>query len=264
MRYQEWAGTYWADRVIAVSHSLKGEVQWQYGVPDWKVAAIYNGINAHNFDGWIDPGEVRRRYGVGPTDPMVLYSGRMVYQKGPDLLVETIPGILRFYPQAKFVFAGDGNMRGSVERRAHELSVAHATRFLGYQANGTLADLYKACDVVCVPSRNEPFGIVLLEAWSAGKPVVCTMNGGPGEFVWHEVNGLKTYAQANPSHGAWARFSRISNGPAGWDATGGLRLKRLSIGMRSPTRLWESITHESSAPRQAGPRGFSAAATARG
>jgi glycosyltransferase involved in cell wall biosynthesis len=53
--------------------------------------------------------------------------------------------------------------------------------------------LYKACDVVCVPSRNEPFGIVVLEAWSAGKPVIVTKNGGPDEYVWHEVNGLKIY-----------------------------------------------------------------------
>ena len=82
-------------------------------------------------------------------------------------------------------------MRWQAEHRAQRLGVAHATRFLGFQVNGSLTNLYKACDVVCVPSRNEPFGIVLLEAWSAGKPVVATNNGGPGEFVWHEVNGLK-------------------------------------------------------------------------
>jgi glycosyltransferase involved in cell wall biosynthesis len=45
--------------------------------------------------------------------------------------------------------------------------------------------------MVCVPSRNEPFGIVVLEGWSAGKPVVVSKNGGPDEYVWHEVNGLK-------------------------------------------------------------------------
>ena len=44
---------------------------------------------------------------------------------------------------------------------------------------------------MCVPSRNEPFGIVVLEGWSAGKPVVVSKNGGPDEYVWHEVNGLK-------------------------------------------------------------------------
>jgi glycosyltransferase involved in cell wall biosynthesis len=109
--------------------------------------------------------------------------------------------ILRHHPRAKFVFAGDGEMRRAVEGRAHQLGVAHATRFLGFQTNGALADLYKSCDVVCVPSRNEPFGIVILEAWSAGKPVVSTKNGGPEEFVWHAVNGLKVCA--NPDSIAW-------------------------------------------------------------
>jgi glycosyltransferase involved in cell wall biosynthesis len=92
-------------------------------------------------------------------------------------------------------------MRRPMESRAQQLGVAHATRWVGFQNNGTLADLYKSCDVVCVPSRNEPFGIVILEAWSAGKPVVSTRNGGPEEFVWHEVNGLKVHA--NPESIAW-------------------------------------------------------------
>jgi glycosyltransferase involved in cell wall biosynthesis len=201
IRDHERAATYWADRVIAVSRSLKNEVQWMYEVPDWKISVVHNGVNVHNYDGWVDPAAVKRSYGIGPVDPTVLFSGRMVYQKGPDLLMEAVPMLLRYYPNAKFVFAGDGEMRGAVQGRAHALGVAHATRFVGFQSNGTLANLYKSCDVVCVPSRNEPFGIVLLEAWSAGKPVVSSQNGGPNELVWHEVTGLKI--RPNPNSIAW-------------------------------------------------------------
>jgi glycosyltransferase involved in cell wall biosynthesis len=64
-----------------------------------------------------------------------------------------------------------------------------------------LVNLYKISDVVCVPSRNEPFGITVLEAWSAGKPVIASENGGPGEFVWHQVTGLKIYP--TPDSIAW-------------------------------------------------------------
>jgi glycosyltransferase involved in cell wall biosynthesis len=209
IRDQERSATYWADRVIAVSNHLRDEIMWMYEVPHWKICTMYNGVNVRNYDGMIDPGEVKARYHIGPMDPMVFFSGRMVIQKGPDLLVEAIPHILKFYPNAKFVFAGDGEMRSQVEGRAHQLGVAHATRFLGYQGNGTLTNLYKACDVVCVPSRNEPFGIVLLEAWSAGKPVVSTINGGPAEFVWHEVNGLKVHA--HPDSIAWGLGTLFSN-----------------------------------------------------
>jgi glycosyltransferase involved in cell wall biosynthesis len=209
VRFQERAGTDWADRVIAVSTPLKNEVMWMYNVPDWKVWVIHNGVNVHNYDGWIDPGVVRSRYGIGPLDPMVLFSGRMVHQKGPDLLMDAIPYVLKYYPNAKFVFAGDGELRGAVERRAHQLGVAHATRFVGFQHDGSLTSLYKACDVVCVPSRNEPFGIVVLEAWSAGKPVVSTQNGGPAEFVWHEVTGLKV--APNPNSIAWGLGTLFTN-----------------------------------------------------
>jgi len=62
---------------------------------------------------------------------------------------------------------------------------------------------------VCMPSRNEPFGIVVLEAWSAGKPVVVTRNGGPDEFVWHQVNGLKIHP--TPDSVAWGIGALFSN-----------------------------------------------------
>ena len=191
VRFQERAATDWADRVITVSKSLKKEIMWMYEAPEWKVRPIFNAVNPQHFEGWLNPGEVKARYGIGPMDPMVLFVGRLEFQKGPDVLVETIPGLLKHYPTAKFVFAGDGEMRRGLERRAGQLGVAHATRFLGFKNGGELPDLYKACDVVCVPSRNEPFGIVVLEGWSAGKPVVVSKNGGPDEYVSHEVNGLK-------------------------------------------------------------------------
>jgi glycosyltransferase involved in cell wall biosynthesis len=193
IRDHERHGTFCADRVIAVSHTLKGELMWMYNLPDWKCWVVYNGVPVHRFDGSIDPGAVKARYGIGPMDPTVLFMGRLSVQKGPDLLVEAIPGLLRFYPQAKFIIAGEGHMRGDLERRAGQLGVSHAVRWFGRLSTAEQVDMFRACDVVCVPSRNEPFGIIVLEAWAAGKPVVASQIGGPGEFVWHNVNGLKIY-----------------------------------------------------------------------
>ena len=193
VRDHERHGTYCADKVMTVSNALKNEIMWMYNVPEWKTRVVYNGINCHHYDGWLNPAEVKALYGIGPVDPTTLFVGRMSYQKGPDLLVEAIPFVLSYYSNAKFIFVGDGDMRHSVESRAWDLGIAHATRFLGYRSGQELINLYKASDVVCVPSRNEPFGIVILEAWSAGKPVVVSCNGGPSEFVWHEVDGLKIH-----------------------------------------------------------------------
>lgn len=115
IRFQESAGTHWADRVITVSRALKQEVQWMYTVPDGKVSVVYNGVNARNYEGWINPGEVKRRYAIGAMDPMVLFVGRLAHQKGPDLLMEAIPPILKFHSLAKFLFAGDGELRKALE-----------------------------------------------------------------------------------------------------------------------------------------------------
>jgi glycosyltransferase involved in cell wall biosynthesis len=202
IRSIEREGTYCADRAITVSGILADEVKWQYEVPDWKLRTVHNGVDCSRFDGFIDPGAVRARYGIGPLDPMALFVGRMSTQKGPDLLLEAVPGILEHRQDAKVVFVGDGDMRAYLEHRAWELGVSHAVRFLGaLSPHNGLIDLYKSTDTVVVPSRNEPFGIVVLEAWAAGKPVVATQNGGPRDFVSHGDDGFLVYD--NPYSICW-------------------------------------------------------------
>ncbi|MFB3891821.1 MAG: glycosyltransferase family 4 protein [Phycisphaerae bacterium] len=209
IRCQERAATYWADRVLAVSHATKKELLWMYEVPDSKVSVVYNGVSPHRFDVDIDPGGVKRTCAIGPLDPTVLFCGRLAWQKGPDLLLEAVPYVLKHYSNAKFVFVGDGEMRGSLESRARGMGVGHAVRFLGFRSGDDLVRLFKMSDAVCVPSRNEPFGIVVLEGWSASKPVVATQNGGPSEFVNHERNGLKIFPR--PDSVAWGLGTLFGN-----------------------------------------------------
>jgi glycosyltransferase involved in cell wall biosynthesis len=201
VRDREWEGTYCSDRVIAVSRHLKDEVRQIYRVPEDKMRVVYNGVDVRRFDVPVDVGAVKERYGLGRMDPTVLFCGRLVWQKGPDLLLEAVPPLLGYYPHAKFLYVGDGEMRGQLETRARELNVSHALRFLGMRTGRELIEVFRSSDAVCVPSRNEPFGIVILEAWSAGKPVVATRNGGPSEFVRHGENGFIIYD--NPDSVGW-------------------------------------------------------------
>jgi len=202
IRCVEYEGTYCADRVITVSAALANEVKWLYNTPDTKLRVVHNGINCRRFDGLIEPGAVRARYGVGPLDPMVLFVGRMSTQKGPDLLLEAVPYVLEHRSDAKIVFVGDGDMKPYLMHRAWEIGVSHAVRFPGsLPPDNGLTDLFKSTDLVCVPSRNEPFGLVVLEAWSAGKPVVVTENGGPRYFTTHGEDGFVVYP--NPQSICW-------------------------------------------------------------
>ena len=97
-------------------------------------------------------------------------------------------------------------MRSVCERRAYELGVSGACRFLGYLPASDKEELMKACDLFCIPSRNEPFGIVVLEAWDACKPVVATE---AVSIIRNFEDGLLAYIQ--PESLAWCINRLLSN-----------------------------------------------------
>lgn len=196
VRDAEAAGCHNASVVIAVSHFLADELRRIYQVPNEKIHIVPNGVNYHAFDGFLDPAEVKGRYGIAPLAPTIFSPGRMTVQKGMDMLVEAVPMVLASYPETRFVISGEGPEKDAVVRRAYEVGASGAIVFLGHMPRWQYIDLIRACDIVAVPSRNEPFGIVVLEAWAAGKPVVATTAGGPREFVWHDVNGFLVDANA--------------------------------------------------------------------
>lgn len=171
--HREWLGGYECAAVITTSTMLRKELKRIYQIPDYKIYEIPNGINVGKIQREIDPGTVKKRYGIHPCLPVVLYTGRMCYQKGPDLLVEAAAKVLKRW-DAEFVLIGEGEMRSHCEHQAQRLGIENSCNFLGYAPDNTVIDWFNACDLVCVPSRNEPFGIVVLEAWDARKPVVAS------------------------------------------------------------------------------------------
>lgn len=199
--HREWLGGYESSSVLTVSETMKNEIMREYQIPDRKINVIHNGVNPEKFKRDVDPGRIKERYGIHPLDPVVLYVGRLAYQKGPDLLLEAIPEVLKRHQNAKFIFAGGGDMINHLKGRAWYLGVLDKVSIPGYVSNDELLDLFNMCDIVCIPSRNEPFGIITLEAWSAGKPVVATDIGGPSEIIWNFVTGVKVYQ--TPDSIAW-------------------------------------------------------------
>ena len=172
--HREWLGGYEASEVIITSNILRDEVQYLYQIPDYKISIVPNGIYKGKIKRDIDPGKIKQKYGIHPFTPVILFIGRMSYQKGPDLMVQSIPHILSHRGDPEFVFIGEGEMRMPCQKLAHELGIGHKCHFLGYAPDETAIEWNNACDIVCVPSRNEPFGIVVLEAWDAAKTVVAT------------------------------------------------------------------------------------------
>ncbi|WP_340817815.1 glycosyltransferase family 4 protein [Methanolobus sp. WCC4] len=172
--HREWRGGYESACVISTSPNLTKEIQYLYQIPDNKISIVPNGIYEHTIQMDVDHGKVKEEYGIHPYAPVVLFVGRMNYQKGPDLFVRAIPDVLANRWDARFVIIGEGEMRPECERITYELNIQDSCHFLGYVDESVKKKWMNACNLICVPSRNEPFGIILLEAWDASKNIVAT------------------------------------------------------------------------------------------
>ncbi|PWC28873.1 glycosyltransferase [Teichococcus aestuarii] len=116
--------------------------------------------------------------------PRLLALGRLHANKAFDTLLRALPHV----PGAVLLLAGEGPERETLTRLAGELGVAERVRFLGWRQD--TAALLAACDVMVCPSRHEPLGNVVLEGWSAARPVVAADADGPAELIRDGETGL--------------------------------------------------------------------------
>ena len=199
----EWWLTYEAWRVIACSAFMAQEIINYFNVPPDKVDVVPNGVDVapfQQYDG-MDLTGFRTMYAL-PEEQIVFNVGRIVAEKGVQVLVEAVPRVLAAQPQAKFVIAGRGDMVDELRRRAWELGVGQKILFCGYISDEDRNRLYRVAHCAVFPSLYEPFGIVALEAMAARCPVVVSDVGGLREVVRHGETGITTYA-GNPDSLAW-------------------------------------------------------------
>ena len=193
----EWLLTYEATEVIVNSNYMKNEIQRLFGLPFDKINVIPNGINLSNFTGIERDYDFRRQYAMD-NEKIILYVGRLVYEKGVQHLIAAMPKILSNYHDAKLIIAGRGGMMDELRAEASNLGLNDKIYFTGYLNSKQVQKMYKCADVAVFPSTYEPFGIVALEAMLSENPVVVSDIGGLNEIVQHKENGMKTYC-GNPN-----------------------------------------------------------------
>jgi len=182
-----------SDHVIVCSESMKREIQGLFGVTG-KISVIPNGIDASKFDFEVDRDAIKEKFGGQRNSKLILFLGRLVYQKGVNVLIGALPIILarcsKGKKDVKLVIVGEGPMRKQLEKDAVYLGVSKHVVFTGYLDDYEVRSLLKAVDVVVVPSLYEPFGIVALEAMAAKTPVVVSDIDGLSELISDE-EGIK-------------------------------------------------------------------------
>ena len=143
--------------------------------------------------------------------PLALALGRLHPNKGFSLLLEALAQTR----EVRLAIAGDGPLRGELERVALALGVAARVDFVGWRDD--VPALMAAADFLVCPSLHEPLGNVVIEAWSAGLPVVATASDGPAALIEDEVSGLLVPLPGQPGGGAAAlaaAIERLSRDPA--------------------------------------------------
>lgn len=188
----EWRLTFESWEVIVNSQAMLRELQTQFKVPADKINVIPNGIDPDQFDFEFDPTQMRRQY-ASEHQQICLFVGRMVREKGVQVLLQAAQSILAAVPGTQFLMVGTGYYLDEMKTLANNLGIAHNVHFLGYVSDYDLLRLYKCADVVVIPSLYEPFGIVALEGMAAKVPVVTSEAGGLVDFVEHMQTGITTY-----------------------------------------------------------------------
>jgi glycogen(starch) synthase len=207
----EWWGSFEAARVIAVSAWMKTEVASSFKTPPGKVTEIPNAVDPHKFEVEVDSRAVRQKWKINDGERLITAVGRLTAQKGFDDLIRAYASIKRSIPASRLLVVGDGYMRGDLESLAGREHVRDNTTFAGFISEEDLVGILKSSDVVVVPSKFEPFGIIALEAMAAGAPVVVSKVGGLAEIVDDSVDGLEVEPN-NPAAIAEATVRVLSDG----------------------------------------------------
>jgi glycogen(starch) synthase len=177
-----------ADRVVVCSTAMREEAV-AHGARSGAVHVVPGGVD---LDRWqVEPAVVaaaRRRWTAG-ADHLVVAAGRLEWEKGFSTLLRASTALLARQPATRVVLAGEGSYEQPLIALASELGVADRLVLPGKLGTTELAALFVAADVVVVPSRYEPFGLVALEAQAAGAPVVVTRTGGLADLVDDGVTG---------------------------------------------------------------------------
>ena len=169
-----------ADKVIAVSYFTKRSIEKHHGISPHKVSVVHNGVYAR---------ESAPDYRSKKTWPnhVVLFLGRVTFQKGPEYFVEVASKVIPHVPDVLFVLAGAGDMLPSVMERVKQLNLMENFMFPGFMKGEELEEMFSVADLYVMPSVSEPFGITALEAISFDTPVIISKQSGVAEVIEHAL-----------------------------------------------------------------------------
>jgi phosphatidylinositol alpha-1,6-mannosyltransferase len=188
-----------SDKIIAhCEHMRKTAIE--IGLVKDKICVIYNGVDLNKFNPGISATKFRKEVGIDDNIHLVGMVGRVVPWKGADVFIRAGAEVIKKIPNTKFVVVGelpDSQYLEHLVKLAEVLGVKDKLLYTGLRSN--MAEVFSAIDLFILPSWEEPFSRVVLEAMAQQKPVVATNTGGTPEQVVDGVTGLLVPAKNSAS-----------------------------------------------------------------
>lgn len=176
-----------ADKIIAVSQYTKQIVVNRYGIHPDKIVVAHNGVDISD----IEHEEVSKADILQASKAagynIILFLGRLTYQKNPEILLHAALDILKYHPKTLFVYGGSGDMERGLMEKAAAMGISDKVIFAGFVRGNDKHKLFRIADVFIMPSISEPFGIVPLEALANNTPVIVSKQSGIAEILFNSL-----------------------------------------------------------------------------
>lgn len=201
----------YVDRFIVVSQVLEDTLVKKYRIEHDIVTRVYNGIELGEYcpdDVSETAADIRDEFDIGGEAPLIGAVGRMVWPKGFEYLIRSIPEIAEQYPAVKVILVGTGALKQDLEDLTEELGLGDRIIFTGFRTD--IKEILSAVDVLVISSLQEGFPIITLEAMAMAKPIVATRIDGITEQMTDGVEGILVPSR-DPSALAAAVVSHLNN-----------------------------------------------------
>jgi glycosyltransferase involved in cell wall biosynthesis len=181
----------YADKFIVVSNALRDKLINNHSIPQQKVITIYNGIELNEYQTQAfaqSARKIRREFGIENEECIIGAIGRMVWQKGFEYFIQSIPKMISSIPKAKILLVGDGPLAKDLDSLCLRLGVRDKVIFTGFRSD--IREILSSIDLLVIPSLVEGFPMITLEAMAMAKPVIATNIDGISEQIRDGKTGI--------------------------------------------------------------------------
>lgn len=180
----------YATHFAVISNGVKKYLQKNVRIPDTKITLIYNGIDPERVcpENIESRQNIRAQFGFKEQDFVIMFAGRLIHEKGVDILINEFNRFHKETGIGKLFIVGKGDESETLSKLVQVKQLEKQVVF--HSEFGSLAALFQAADCFVMPSRQEGFGLVILEAMANGIPVIASNVGGIPEIIKHNANGI--------------------------------------------------------------------------